>query len=121
MLSDVARTLLIVDDHAGFRSSARRLLEAEGFEVVGEAADGRGALEATARLRPGVVLLDVGLPDRDGFSVAADLAAGAGAPQVVLTSGRSAEELAPLVGASAARGFVAKDDLSGAALGALLA
>ncbi len=121
MLSDVARTLLIVDDHAVFRSSARRLLEAEGFEVVGEAADGRGALEATARLRPGVVLLDVGLPDRDGFSVAADLAVGAGAPQVVLTSGRSAEELAPFVSTSAARGFVAKDDLSGAALGALLA
>ncbi len=116
----MAQTLLIVDDHAGFRSSARRLLEAEGFDVVGEAEDGGGALEAATRLRPGVVLIDVGLPDRDGFSVAAELAARDDPPQVVLTSGRSAEELESLIGASPARGFVPKDRLSGAALGALL-
>jgi CheY-like chemotaxis protein len=64
-------TLLIVDDHSGFRSLARRLLTAGGFEVVGEAADGHAAITATHTLRPDVVLLDIQLPDIDGFEVAA--------------------------------------------------
>jgi DNA-binding NarL/FixJ family response regulator len=114
-------TILIVDDHAGFRRSVRRLLEAEDFEVVGEAEDGEGALEAVGRLHPDVVLLDVGLPGRSGTQVAGDLAGVEAPPQVVLTSGRSAEDLQPLLaGASSARGFVPKDELSGAALRALL-
>jgi DNA-binding NarL/FixJ family response regulator len=113
-------TILIVDDHAGFRRSARRLLEAEDFEVVGEAADGEGALEAVARLRPDVVLMDVGLPGRNGTEVARDLARVEATPQVVLTSGRSARDLEALLGTSPARGFLPKDELSGAALMALL-
>jgi len=64
-------TLLIVDDHPGFRSLARRLLEAGGFEVVGEAADGHAAIAAARTLRPDVVLLDIQLPDIDGFEVTA--------------------------------------------------
>src|SRR5262249_5647341 len=72
----VRPTVLIVDDHAGFRESARALLEAEGFTVVGDAADGAAAVAAVARLRPDVVLLDVQLPDVDGFAVAGRLAAG---------------------------------------------
>jgi DNA-binding NarL/FixJ family response regulator len=67
--------VLIVDDHDGFRSSARALLEAEGFDVVGEAGDAASALAAAARLRPEVVLLDIQLPGIDGFEVAARLAA----------------------------------------------
>ena len=63
----MAKTVLVVDDHAGFRSRARLLLEADGYEVVGEAADGTSALAASRRLHPEVVLLDVQLPDLDGF------------------------------------------------------
>jgi len=54
----VAPTVLIVDDHDEFRAVAVRVLVGDGFEVVGEAATGVEALEAIARLRPAVVLLD---------------------------------------------------------------
>ena len=66
---DMGRTLLIVDDHAGFRTFARALLESEGYDVVGEAADGASAVAAARRLRPAIVLLDIALPDIDGFAV----------------------------------------------------
>lgn len=66
-------TVLIVDDHAGFRHAARALLEADGFDVIGESATGTEGLEAIIRLRPDLVLLDVGLPDEDGVSIAAHL------------------------------------------------
>ena len=62
--------ILNVDDHPGFRRFARSLLEREGFDVVGEAEDEASALAAAVRLRPGLVLLDVPLPGRDGFEVA---------------------------------------------------
>jgi len=58
--------VLIVDDHAAFRESASALLEAEGFDVVGEAADGESAVAEVARLRPDIVLLDIQLPGLDG-------------------------------------------------------
>ena len=64
-------SVLIVDDHPSFRATARVLLESEGFDVVGEAEDGSSALEAVAALHPQIVLLDVQLPDLDGFEVAA--------------------------------------------------
>jgi DNA-binding NarL/FixJ family response regulator len=81
-------TLLIVDDHPGFRSLARRLLAAGGFEVVGEAADGHAAVDAARELRPDVVLLDIQLPDLDGFEVAERLHDSPTGPAVVLTSTR---------------------------------
>ena len=112
--------VLIVDDHPSFRASARVLLEAEGFEVVGEAADGAQAITEADRLRPEVVLLDVQLPDLDGFDVAARLTADDDAPAVVLTSSRDWSDSAELIVRSGARGFVPKDQLSGSALGALL-
>ena len=68
-------TVLIVDDHADFRASARALLEAEGFDVVGEAASGEEAIAEAGRLRPEVILLDIQLPGDDGFAVARRLAA----------------------------------------------
>jgi DNA-binding NarL/FixJ family response regulator len=114
-------TVLIVDDHPSFRVTARALLEAEGFDVVGEAEDGETALEEAARLHPEVVLLDVQLPGIDGFEVAARLTSWNGAsPAVVLTSSRDATEFSGLVERSGARGFVAKAELSAAALTALL-
>lgn len=113
----MATSFLIVDDHPSFRAAARLLLEAEGFEVVGEAGDGATAVAKARRLAPDAVLLDVNLPDTDGFEVAARLAGG---PAVVLTSSRDAREFGPLVARSSARGFVAKGELSGARLRELL-
>jgi DNA-binding NarL/FixJ family response regulator len=119
-MEPLSRTLLIVDDHPSFRTTARALLEAEGFDVVGEAEDGAGALEAARRLRPEVVLLDIQLPDIDGFEVAERLTADGRPPTIVLTSSRDAAEFGGLVERSGARGFVPKSELSGAALSALL-
>jgi DNA-binding NarL/FixJ family response regulator len=113
-------TVLIVDDHPSFRATARLLLESEGFEVVGEAADGTTGLRAARELDPDLVLLDVQLPDVDGFQVAAELTGGTGRPAVVITSSRDESDFGPLVSASGARGFIPKAELSGAALLALL-
>jgi DNA-binding NarL/FixJ family response regulator len=116
----VERTVLIVDDHPGFRSAARALLEADGFDVVGEAADGESGLAAAERLRPGLVLLDIQLPDLDGFAVAERLASSQPAPAVVLVSSRDPSDFGALVSVSGARGFIAKGELSGAAIAELL-
>jgi DNA-binding NarL/FixJ family response regulator len=113
-------TYLIVDDHAAFRQQARALLEAEGLQVVGEAHDAASALEAVAHIRPDVVLLDVGLPDRDGFDVAADLVRLAVAPRVVLISSREASDLRSRLRGSPVEGFLQKDEISAAALRGLL-
>ena len=112
----MAARVLIVDDHAPFRSLARRLLVAAGFQVVGEAADGADALDAVRDLAPDVVLLDVQLPDVDGFSVADALADRDAAPAVVLVSSRSRRDYGSRVEVSTARGFIAKADLSGETL-----
>jgi DNA-binding NarL/FixJ family response regulator len=117
----VARTILIVDDHPSFRATARALLQADGFEVVGEAEDGASAIQAVARLHPDLVLLDVQLPDMDGFAVAAEIGRPNGScPDIVLTSSRDAADFGPLVAESGARGFVPKAELSGAALRSVL-
>jgi DNA-binding NarL/FixJ family response regulator len=112
----VAARVLIVDDHAPFRSLARRLLVAGGFQVVGEAADGADALSAARDLAPDVVLLDVQLPDIDGFAVAERIAGRQGAPIIVLVSSRARLDYGSRVDASRARGFIAKAELSGEAL-----
>ena len=116
----MATTILIVDDHSGFRRTARALLEAEGFEVVGEAANAVQALRAAKELRPDLVLLDVQLPDFDGFEVAERLTGNGAGPTVVITSSRDGSDFGPLVARSGARGFIPKGDLSGEALTALL-
>ena len=115
----MATTILIVDDYAPFRESARNLLESEGFEVVGEAENGVAGLRAAKELTPDVVLLDVQLPDFDGFEVADRLRRLDPAPMVILTSSR--DEYGPLIASSSARAFVLKDELSGAALASALA
>jgi len=117
----VTVSVLIVDDHSGFRRRARRLLEAEGYAVVGEAEDGAGGVAAARALSPDLVLLDLNLPDTDGFAVAEQLTAAPDAPAVVITSTRDAADVADRVRACGARGFVPKGELSGAALDAVLA
>jgi DNA-binding NarL/FixJ family response regulator len=116
----MAETVLIVDDHAPFRALARALLQLEGFEVVGEAADARSALDAVARLRPSVVVLDVQLPDLDGFEVARRLAQAGDPPAIVLVSTRDSSSYRRRLADSPARGFIPKSDLSGAAVAALV-
>jgi DNA-binding NarL/FixJ family response regulator len=113
-------TVLIVDDHAAFRASARLLLESEGFEVVGEAADGASAIEQSTSLAPDLILLDVQLPDFNGLEVARRVTERDDAPAVILISSRDGGDFGPLIKASGARGFVAKADLSGESLRALL-
>ena len=114
-------SVLIVDDHVGFRRTARQLLESEGYDVVGEAGTVAEALACAARLHPDVVLLDVQLPDGSGFEIAQQLRNDNGSsPLVVLTSSRDASEYGDLVGECGARGFVPKGELSGSRLAALL-
>ena len=114
-------TVLIVDDHADFRDSASALLESEGFAVVGAVADGASALAAVERLRPDVVLLDVQLPDLDGFAVAEQLAATSRPPRVVLISSRDGSAYGPRLDGARAVGFLPKRELSGASLAGLVA
>jgi DNA-binding NarL/FixJ family response regulator len=112
----VSSTVLIVDDHADFRAFARALLVAGGFDVVGEAADGAAALSEARALKPDVVLLDIQLPDIDGFVVCDQLAADRDAPAVVLTSTRDASTYRRRLSHSRARGFIPKAELSAPAL-----
>jgi len=112
----MAVRVLIVDDHAPFRALARLVLAADGFDVVGEAGDGAGALVSARALAPDVVLLDVQLPGTDGFGIAEALAGQPAPPVVVLVSSRSRTDYGRRVDDSRAHGFIAKAELSGAAL-----
>ena len=114
------KTVLIVDDHPSFRLMARALLENEGYAVVGEAPDGASAVEQARALRPDIVLLDVQLPDMDGFAVAARLSANGSVPAIVLTSSRDRSDFGSLIEESGARGFVAKAEISAEAIAALV-
>jgi DNA-binding NarL/FixJ family response regulator len=111
----------MIGDIPRFRSRARRWLEASGFAVVAEAANGRSALEATREHRPAIVLLDVELPDMSGLSVAARLAREPDAPAVILTSTHDPADYGDRAARCGARGFVPKAELSGEALSQLLA
>ena len=119
----MAVSVLIVDDHPSFRATVRLLLAVEGYDVVGEAKDGHEAIAQTNLLRPDLVLLDVNLPDMDGFQVASRLTArngGTTPPAVILISSRDPSDFGSLVATSGARGFIPKADLSGDSLAALL-
>jgi DNA-binding NarL/FixJ family response regulator len=114
------RTMLIVDDHAGYRRQARALFASGGYHVIGEAGDVASGVRAAAELHPAVVLLDVQLPDGDGFEAAGRMLAVDAPPTVVLISSRDAADYGGRIGTSGARGFISKADLSVGALEALL-
>jgi DNA-binding NarL/FixJ family response regulator len=112
--------VLVVDDHPLFRDTVRRLLTLAGFAVVGEAADGVAAIAAAEALHPDLVLLDVQLPDLDGFHVARELSRSPYPPAVILVSNRDQSDYGGLVEHSPTAGFVAKADLTGPRLHELL-
>jgi CheY-like chemotaxis protein len=116
----MAARVLIVDDHPAFRAAARRLLELEGYDVVGEAEDGLSALAAARTLRPDFILLDVQLPDLDGFEVAEQLSGDENPPAVVLTSSRDRSDYGPCLATSPACGFLPKAELSAAGIADIL-
>lgn len=115
----MAQTVLIVDDHAGFRSLARRMLEAAGFQVA-EADTGEAALRSLGTLHPDLVLLDIQLPGVDGIEVARRFAAGGSGTVVVLTSARDPADFGPRLTTAPAAAFVPKAELSAGRLRELL-
>jgi DNA-binding NarL/FixJ family response regulator len=115
----VAPTVVIVDDHPSFRASARAMLEAGGFEVIAEAADGSTALELLHRLRPDVVLLDVQLPDMSGFDVCVECG-DVEETAVILVSSRDGADFGDLIERCGARGFIPKAELTGEAVAAFV-
>ena len=116
-----ARRVLVVDDHAGFRRCARALLTAEGFDVVGEAENGSAALALAAEVEPELVLLDVQLPDFDGFEVASRLLTRDRELKIVLISSRDRSAYGSLIETSGAMAFISKAELSGEMLEKALA
>ncbi len=116
----MARSVLIVDDHPGFRAQARALLAAAGYDVVGEAADGQSGVRVARDLSPDVVLLDVQLPDLTGFEVVRLVRDAPDPPVVVLISSREAADYGRRIERSGARGFISKAELSARALAAVL-
>jgi DNA-binding NarL/FixJ family response regulator len=117
----MARTVLIVDDHPSFRTIARLVLEADGYEIVGDAASGDEGVTESVRLQPDVILLDIGLPDMDGFEAATRMRGAGVGGAIVFTSTRDAADFGPLLNGSGALGFIAKSELSGEALRELVA
>jgi DNA-binding NarL/FixJ family response regulator len=115
-----ARRVLVVDDHPSFRRCARTLLQSEGFEVVGEAEDGASAVALAEELDPALVLLDIQLPDVDGFEVVSRLLARDPEVAIVLVSSRDRDAYGRRIEASGARGFISKADLSATTLERLL-
>jgi DNA-binding NarL/FixJ family response regulator len=117
----MSERVLIIDDHAGFRASARKLLDQQGFDVIGEAADAASGIEAARDLHPDIVLLDVQLPDLNGVRASAQITALNGGSAVILISTHDLDDAENALAEAAARGFIPKSELDGAAIRELLA
>jgi two-component system response regulator EvgA len=120
-VASTGKTILIVDDHPSFLAAARQLLQTEGFDIVGVATDGESAVRETLRAAPEIVLLDVSLPDMDGFEVASRLRQAGVSSTIVFTSSRDGSDFGSLIDDSGGAGFIAKAELTGDALRALVA
>jgi two-component system response regulator EvgA len=118
MIVSMCLRVVIVDDHARFRAQAAELLKLERFAVVGDADTGESGVELSRRLAPDLVLLDVGLPDANGFDLVPAMHATGAA--VVLTSSRASRDYGRRIEDSGAEGFISKSELSGDAIRSLL-
>jgi DNA-binding NarL/FixJ family response regulator len=116
----MARTVLVIDDHAGFRAIARTILEEAGYLVVAEAANGESGVEAAVRTTPDIAIVDVQLPDMDGFEVTRRLLEADAGPAIVLVSTRDRSDFGSLVESSGANGFVPKAEISAESLAAVV-
>jgi two-component system response regulator FimZ (fimbrial Z protein) len=116
----MAGTVVIVDDNDAFRAGTRALLDSEGYEVIGEARDGASGARLVGSLQPDLALLDVQLPDTDGFAVAQCLREVSCPTRVVMISTREASDYGGAVSGCGALGFIAKSELCGDALRSLL-
>src|SRR4051794_31202062 len=114
------RRILVIDDNTAFRRALGRVLETELFTVIAEAATGASGVELAREHEPDLVIVDVQLPDNDGFHVAEQLAALRLPMAVILTSGLDSSDLGSLVAESSARGFISKAEISVGAIDALL-
>jgi DNA-binding NarL/FixJ family response regulator len=114
------RSVLIVDDHDGFRTQVRTLLGAAGYDVVGEAGDGSSGVAEAARLAPDLVLLDVQLPDMSGFDVARLLHEHDQSPAIILISSRDSDDYGARIDRCGADGFISKSELSAGAVRSIL-
>jgi DNA-binding NarL/FixJ family response regulator len=121
MIAAMERSVLLIDDDPAFRRLARRTLSGTGLTVVGEASTAAAGSSAARSLKPEIMLVDVGLPDIDGISLATELSALPWGPRVVLTSVDPDAASGEDVRRSGASGFVPKQDLPGSGLDMLLA
>lgn len=112
--------VVIADDHPQFRSATRVMLESAGYDVIGEAGDAKQAIAECHRLHPDLLILDVQLPDNDGFAVAAELSLDADSPTIVLVSNREASDFGDLINGAHVAGFISKIDFSEGTLRALI-
>jgi CheY-like chemotaxis protein len=117
----MCRRVLIVDDNSAFRAAARQLLERGRFVVVAEAVSGNSAVREAASHLPDLALVDLQLPDFDGFEVAERLSRLSPRTRVILTSSLDGSDFGTLLAGSPALGFIPKGDLSVAAIEVLLA
>jgi two-component system response regulator EvgA len=117
----VDRSVLLVDDHAGFRAEARATLEAGRYDVIGEAATGAAAIDEAARLKPDIVLVDIGLPDGSGLELVRRIRTAAPGTRVVLISSRQAADYGARLAGAGADGFIDKAALTPTALRDVLA
>ena len=116
----MSRSVLVIDDDVPFRELAARTLRAWGYVVVGQAGTVAEGVAQTIELRPEAVLVDIGLPDGDGFALAQQLAAQPWAPRIVLISSDSDPANHAAARRMGAVGFVPKDELPGPSLRILI-
>jgi CheY-like chemotaxis protein len=104
-------SVLVVDDDVEFRMHAVRLLRSRGYKVVGEASDAASAVDAAVSLRPSAMLVDVNLPDRDGYWVAEALKDSGIRPRILLTSSEMIDVSPGMLDSCGAVAFVPKTEL----------
>jgi two-component system nitrate/nitrite response regulator NarL len=116
MIGAVPISVLLIDDDPSFRVLAQRAISGAGMSVIGEADTAREGIKAARDLQPDVVLVDVGLPDCDGITLAQELSALPWGPRVIVTSVDQDVATPDEVERSGASGFISKHELSGPGL-----